>query len=61
MPDDLSTLSERVAASGLRRVHLLSWRDLEDVEAGGSEIHAHEIAKRWAGAGLDVTLRTSYA
>jgi glycosyltransferase involved in cell wall biosynthesis len=40
---------------------MLSWRDLEDVEAGGSEIHAHEIAKRWASAGLEVTLRTSYA
>ena len=55
------TLSERVASSGLRRVHLLAWRDLEDVEAGGSEVHAHEIAKRWAEAGLDITLRTSYA
>ncbi|HUP84192.1 MAG TPA: glycosyltransferase family 4 protein [Acidimicrobiales bacterium] len=54
-------LAPLVAASGLRRVHLLAWRDLEDVEAGGSEVHAHEIAKRWAGAGLDVTLRTSYA
>ena len=56
-----SDLAERVAASGLRRVHLLAWRDLEDVEAGGSEVHAHEIAKRWAAAGLDVTMRTSYA
>ena len=56
-----SDLAERVAASGLRRVHLLAWRDLEDVEAGGSEVHAHEIAKRWAEAGLEVTMRTSYA
>lgn len=54
-------LAERVAASGLRRVHLLAWRDLEDVEAGGSELHAHEVAKRWAAAGLDVTMRTSWA
>ena len=54
-------LAQLVAASGLRRVHLLAWRDLEDVEAGGSEVHAHEIAKRWAAAGLDVLLRTSYA
>ena len=56
-----SDLAERIAASGLRRVHLLAWRDLEDVEAGGSEVHAHEIAKRWADAGLEVTMRTSYA
>lgn len=54
-------LASRVAASGLRRVHFLAWRDLEDVEAGGSEVHAHEIAKRWAAAGLDVMMRTSYA
>lgn len=56
-----SDLADRIAASGLRRVHLLAWRDLEDVEAGGSEVHAHEIAKRWADAGLEVTMRTSYA
>jgi glycosyltransferase involved in cell wall biosynthesis len=54
-------LAARVAESGLRRVHLLAWRDLEDVEAGGSEVHAHEVARRWAAAGLDVTLRTSWA
>jgi glycosyltransferase involved in cell wall biosynthesis len=60
-PAPSSDLAARVEASGLRRVHLLAWRDLEDVEAGGSEVHAHEIAKRWAAAGLDVTLRTSYA
>ena len=56
-----SALSQRVVESGLRRVHLLAWRDLEDVEAGGSEVHAHEIATRWADAGLEVTMRTSYA
>lgn len=54
-------LAERVASSGIRRVHLLAWRDLEDVEAGGSEIHAHEVARRWAAAGLEVTMRTSWA
>lgn len=56
-----SDLSTRVLESGLRRVHLLAWRDLDDVEAGGSEVHAHEIATRWADAGLEVTMRTSYA
>lgn len=59
MPD--AELARLVASSGIRRVHLLAWRDLEDVEAGGSEVHAHEIAKRWAGAGLEVSMRTSYA
>jgi glycosyltransferase involved in cell wall biosynthesis len=47
--------------AGLRRIHILAWRDLDDVEAGGSEIHAAEIAKRWSAAGLDLTMRTSYA
>ncbi len=46
---------------GLRRVQLLAWRDLDDPEAGGSERHAHHVASLWAGAGLDVTLRTSTA
>jgi glycosyltransferase involved in cell wall biosynthesis len=54
--DDLSQL---VAASGLKRVQLVAWRDLEDPEAGGSELHAHRIAARWAEAGLKVTVRTS--
>jgi glycosyltransferase involved in cell wall biosynthesis len=60
-PSPSDALASRVAASGLRRIHLLAWRDLEDVEAGGSEVHAHEVARRWAAAGLDVTLRTSWA
>jgi len=42
-------------------VHLLAWRDLDDVEAGGSEVHAAEIARLWAEAGVEVTMRTSYA
>ena len=32
---------------GIRRVHMLAWRDFDDPEAGGSELHAHEIAKLW--------------
>ena len=46
---------------GLNRVHLLAWRDLDDPEAGGSELHAHKIAALWAAAGIDVTMRTSSA
>ena len=48
-------------ASGIRHVHLLAWRDLADPEAGGSEVHMAEVARRWAEAGLDVTMRTSHA
>ncbi len=45
--------------AGLRRVHFVAWRDLDDPEAGGSELHAHRIASLWAEAGIDVTFRTS--
>ena len=45
--------------AGLRRVHFVAWRDLDDPEAGGSELHAHHIASLWADAGIDVTFRTS--
>ncbi len=55
------TLAEMVAASGLRRIHLLAWRDLDDPEAGGSELHADRVASAWAAAGLDVSLRTAAA
>ncbi len=53
---DLGALAR---AAGLARVHVLAWRDLDDPEAGGSELHAHAIVSRWAAAGIDVTMRTS--
>jgi glycosyltransferase involved in cell wall biosynthesis len=40
---------------------MLAWRDLVDVEAGGSELHAAKIARIWAEAGIEVTMRSSYA
>ena len=42
-------------------MHLLAWRDLDDPEAGGSEVHASTVAKLWAEAGIEVTMRTSAA
>jgi glycosyltransferase involved in cell wall biosynthesis len=54
-------LGDVAAAAGIRRIHVLAWRDRDDPEAGGSELHAHEILSRWARAGLDVTMRTSFA
>jgi glycosyltransferase involved in cell wall biosynthesis len=52
-------LAELVGASAIRRIRIVAWRDLEDPEAGGSELHADRVAARWADAGLDVELRTS--
>ena len=59
--DAVAKIGDLAAGAGIRRVHLLSWRDRADVEAGGSEVHAAEVARFWAEAGVDVTLRTSYA
>lgn len=61
LADPVDKIGDLAASAGVRRVHALAWRDLDDVEAGGSEVHIAEIAKRWAAAGLDVTLRTSWA
>ena len=35
---------------------MLAWRDLDDDEAGGSEVHAAKILALWAEAGLDVVM-----
>jgi glycosyltransferase involved in cell wall biosynthesis len=59
--DPVAKIGDIAAAAGVRRVHVLAWRDLDDVEAGGSEVHIAEVAKLWAAAGLDITLRTSWA
>jgi glycosyltransferase involved in cell wall biosynthesis len=59
--DSVAKIGDLAASAGIRRIHVLAWRDLDDVEAGGSEVHIHEVAKLWAAAGLEVTMRTSWA
>jgi glycosyltransferase involved in cell wall biosynthesis len=59
--EDLGGLVDEVRAAGVRRVHVLAWRDLDDPDAGGSEVHADHFMRRWADAGLDVLHRTSAA
>jgi glycosyltransferase involved in cell wall biosynthesis len=59
--DALAKIGDLAASAGIKRVHMLAWRDLEDVEAGGSELHAANVARLWAEAGLEVVQRTSYA
>ncbi|MDA8309924.1 MAG: glycosyltransferase family 4 protein [Actinomycetota bacterium] len=54
-----SALRAIAAEGGLERVRIVAWRDLEDPEAGGSELHAHRIASLWAASGIRVELRTS--
>ena len=59
--DELRDLVGEMSRAGVGRVHVLGWRDLEDPDAGGSEVHADEFMRRWADAGLDVVHRTSAA
>ena len=57
----LKAIADLATEAELRHVHLLAWRDLDDDEAGGSEVHADQIASIWTQAGLGVTMRTSHA
>lgn len=59
MSADHAELAAMAAAAGLGRVMILAWRDLEDPEAGGSELHAARVAEIWAQAGINVVMRTS--
>ena len=60
-PTSIAKLGDIAATAGLRRIAMLAWRDLDDPEAGGSEVHASRVASLWAEAGIEVTMRTSYA
>ena len=59
MTNSREQLRELVVNSPVQRVYVVAWRDRDDPEAGGSELHADEVLRRWAAAGLDITLRTS--
>ena len=59
--EEVAQLGDIAAAAGLRRIAILAWRDIDDPEAGGSEIHASRVAALWGQAGIEVTMRTSYA
>ncbi len=60
-PRPLGELVDEARRLDMGSVHILAWRDLDDPEAGGSELHAHRIASLWAAAGLEVTMRASRA
>lgn len=57
--EELQAAADRLRALGVERIEGFAWRDLDDDEAGGSELHADEIFSRWASVGLDIEHRTS--
>lgn len=61
VPAELQHLVDEVRGVGVHRVHALAWRDLDDPDAGGSEVHADHLLRRWAEAGLEILHRTSAA
>ncbi|MFH1313435.1 MAG: glycosyltransferase family 4 protein [Candidatus Eisenbacteria bacterium] len=43
----------------MHRILIVNWRDIKDPEAGGAEVHLHEISKRFVTRGHKVTHLTS--
>ncbi len=39
---------------------IFNWRDIKHAWAGGAEVYVHEIAKRWAKQGINVTVFSGY-
>jgi glycosyltransferase involved in cell wall biosynthesis len=60
-PTTIPELAADLLSRDCARIHVLAWRDLDDADAGGSEVHADQFMRRWAAAGLDVTHLTSEA
>ena len=56
---DGMSLPEIAEAAKLRNVDVVAWRDFDDPEAGGSELHAHRILSAWADAGININMTTS--
>gem|GEM_PF-107401 len=57
---DLSLKLKNLIDSGsIKKLAILTWRDLEAPDAGGSELHMHQVAQRLALAGMEVVVRTS--
>lgn len=57
----LERAAARLRRAGIEEIESYAWRDLDDPEAGGSELHADEIFRRWVEVGISITHRTSTA
>lgn len=47
---------EPALSDSARRILMFNWRDTRHAWAGGAEVYVHEIARRWASDGHQVTL-----
>jgi glycosyltransferase involved in cell wall biosynthesis len=56
---DGMSLGEIAERAGLKRIDVVAWRDFDDPEAGGSELHANRVMSAWSRAGLDLSMTTS--
>ena len=64
MPAAPGAASDEVAAIGPSsergiRILVVNWRDVANPDAGGAEAFTHEVTRRWAAWGHEVTLLTS--
>lgn len=57
--DRLVSAAGRLRELGVTTIESYAWRDLDDADAGGSELHADEIFRRWASVGVSIRHRTS--
>lgn len=55
----LYQLAQTLQSYGITQIESFAWRDLADLDAGGSEVHADHVLKRWAKVGLQIVHRTS--
>jgi glycosyltransferase involved in cell wall biosynthesis len=56
---DGMSVGEIAERAGLKRIDVVAWRDFDDPEAGGSELHANRVMSAWSRAGLDLSMTTS--
>jgi glycosyltransferase involved in cell wall biosynthesis/O-antigen/teichoic acid export membrane protein len=53
------SVAPAASRDGSRRILIINWRDLAHPDAGGAEVFTHEVARRWAEQGHDVTQLSS--
>ena len=58
-PRRLAELAQDIRALGFDHIESFAWRDLDDPDAGGSEVHADHVFRRISEAGVSVSHRTS--